>query len=276
MDKLQIEETAKIRSPKIYDLTDMESVKAYSRYLAMKGQLIGLTTIDGHRPTDEEVEVQSEIRRTSDKLAKVLPDCRANEIASLTGYYSILYTIGYRKLPDASILEKQRDRLFFYWMSGDKEVAESDVYGMLADSMHNPICPASPVRLQTLDNLRDRWIRTLKRFNSFPDTDTCERYKRLALIMRDNIDPYFGGDSTGAKEMWYKQNKIADISTVGSKILTAYRLFVCSLFPAVLSSKEMTKLDIAVLKELITRKDLNDYDRKAYQMALTFEAIQDA
>ena len=33
----------------------------------------------------------------------------------------------------------------------------------------------------------------------------------------------------------------------------------------------MTGLDIAVLKELISRKDLDDYDRKAYQMALAAE-----
>ena len=78
----------------------MESVRAYSHYLTMKGQLIGLTTIDGHKPTVEEIEVRSEIRRTCDRVAKVLPNCKANDIASLTGYYSLLYTIGYCKLPE--------------------------------------------------------------------------------------------------------------------------------------------------------------------------------
>lgn len=31
------------------DDTNMDSLKAYSHYLAMKGQLIGLTTFDGHK-----------------------------------------------------------------------------------------------------------------------------------------------------------------------------------------------------------------------------------
>lgn len=114
------------------------------------------------------------------------------------------------------------------------------------------------------------------KYNSFPETDTYERYKRLALIMRDNVDSYFGGNSTVAKEAWFEKNKINKYSTVSTKIMTAYRQFVCSLFPSVLSSWEMKKLDVAVLNELVRRKDLNDYDLKAYQLALAFEIRKDA
>ena len=94
--------------------------------------------------------------------------------------------------------------------------------------------------------------------------------------MRDNVDSYFGGNCTEAKESWFEKNKIAEYSRVGTKILTAYRQFVRSLFPALLSSREMKKLDVAVLEELVKRKDLNDYDLKAYQLALAFETCKDA
>lgn len=114
------------------------------------------------------------------------------------------------------------------------------------------------------------------KYNSFPETDTYERYKRLALIMRDNVDSYFAGDCTVAKEAWFEKNKITQYSTISTKILTAYRQFVCSLFPAVLSSREMKKLDVAVLNELVKRRDLNDYDLMAYQLALSFETRKDA
>ena len=254
----------------------MESVRAYSHYLLMKGQLIGLTTIDGHKPTVEEIELKGEIRRTCDKVAKVLANCQANDIASLIDFYSLLHTIGYCKRPEVFLLEKQRDRLLRFWKSGDKTIEESDVYGMLSDSRHNTMSTISSTSSQTFNSLRETWVNTLKKYNSFPDTDTYERYKRLALIMRDNVDSYFGGDSTVAKEAWFEKNKIAQYSTVSTKILTAYRQFVCSLFPAVLSSREMKKLDVAVLNELVKRKDLNDYDLKAYQLALAFEIRKDA
>lgn len=249
----------------------MESVRAYSHYLTMKGQYIGLTTIDGHKPTVEEIEVRSEIRRACDHMARVLSTCTATDIASLTGYYSILYTIGYSRMPETTLLEKQRDRLLRLWQSGDRTIEESDVYGLLSDSMNNPQSAMPQATRRTFDRLRDGWVRTLKQHSTFPDTDTYERYRRLALIMRDNIDPWFGGNSTAAKRRWYETNRIADISTLGTKILTAYRQFLCSLFPAVLSASEMTRLDVAVLKELIARRDLDPYDRRAYQLALEYE-----
>ena len=135
----------------------------------------------------------------------------------------------------------------------------------------NPMIALSDVHRQTFNNLRKEWVTTLKKYNSFPDICTYERYKRLALIMRDNVDSYFDGDSTVAKATWYEKNKITGYSTVATKILTAYRQFVRSLFPSVLSSKKMTELDVAVLKEVITRKDLDDDDWKAYQLALMLE-----
>lgn len=198
-----------------------------------------------------------------------------NDIASLTGYYSLLYTIGYCKLPEVFLLEKQRDRLVRSWMSGDKTIEESDVYGVLYDSAHNPMSPMSTASSQAFNKLREEWVKTLKRYNSFPNIDTYELYKRLAFIMRDNVDSYFGGNSTVAKEVWFEKNRIAEYSTVSTKILTAYRHFVCSLFPSVLSSRDMKKLDVAVLNELVKRKDLNDYDLKAYQLALAFETRKD-
>lgn len=253
----------------------LESVRAYSHYLTMKGQFIGLTTIDGHKPTVEEIEVRGEIRRTCDRIAKILPNCTANDIASLTDYYSLLHTIGFCRLPEASLLEEQRDRLLSSWKSGDKTIEESDVYGMLSDSMHT-MHTISIATSQAFNNLRESWVTTLKKHNSFPDADTYERYKRLALIMRDNINSYFSGDCTAAKVAWFEKNKIAELSSVSTKILTAYRQFVHSLFPAVLRPEEMQKMDVAVLEELVKRKDLNNYDLKAYQLALAFETRKDA
>lgn len=254
-----------------YDTRNVESITAYSHYLTMKGQLIGLTAIDGHKPTLEELELKKEICRTCERMAKTMSVCPAHEISPLTGYYTLLYTMGYHRLPETSLLEKQRDRLLKYWMAGDKTIQESDVYGMLMDSVRNPLAAVPAGHRQTLDRLRESWTGTLKKYGTFPDITTYERYRRLSLIMKDSLDAYFDGESAAAKGEWFEKNEIADLSTVGTKILTAYRLFIRSLFPAVLGSDKMLELDISVLQELGMRKDLDYYDRKAYQLALAFE-----
>lgn len=255
---------------------DIPTLKAYSHYLIMKGQAVGLTVVDGHKLSAEELDVQKEIRRACDEVERTLLNCNAGDIACLTDFYFSLFIIGYYKLPDASFRGKQTDRLLRSWKAGDKTVEESDVYGMLCAPMQYSIPSMSANILSFFGNLRDRWVKTLKTYSTFPDIATYERYKRLALVMKDNVDSYFGGDGSAAKKVWFEKNKIAEYSTVGTKILTAYRQFVCSLFPSVLGSREMKKLDVAVLKELVKRKDLNNYDLKAYQLALAFETRKDA
>lgn len=239
---------------------------AYAHYLSLKGQHIGLTTIDGHELTDEEEKLKNEICRTCDSIAKLLSNCKAGDIADLTGYYSILFMIGYCKMPDTSIINEQKERLFKLWETGNKTIEESHFYGIMSEASQITPLPAS--QQQAFINLRTKWIQTLEMHGTFPGTDTNELYKRLALIMRDNIDSYFNGDSTTAKSRWYEKNRIANLTVVGSKILTAYHLFIKSLFPALKNSEEMRALEIPVLKELIVRNDLNDFDRKAYQLAL--------
>ncbi len=256
---------------KYFTYSEIPTLKAYSHYLMMKGQFLGLTVVDGHKLSAEEMELQKEIRQTCDSVEKALLNCSAGDIGYLTDFYTSLYIIGYHKLPDASIRGKQTDRLLRFWKNGDKTIEESDVYGMLYDLAPYSIRGMTTNPLPVINNLREGWVKILKTYNTFPETSTCERYKRLALIMRDNVDSYFSEDCSAAKETWYNKNKIAEYSTIGTKILTAYRLFVCSLYPAVLNSIEMTKLNVAVLHELISRPDLCDYDRQAYQLALAFE-----
>lgn len=256
------------------NIADTETVMAYSHYLAMKGQLIGMTIIDGHKPKPEELELRREMDRTCDKIVNLLSKCDARYIADLTSYYTTLSMIGLHKLPDPTFINVQRDKLFHCWRSGDKMIDESSVYSMLTHS--NPSTNIPEPQRKALTDLRERWLRSLKKYDTFSDATAYELYSRLSLIMRDNVDSYLNGDGTAAKNAWYEKNKIADIKTVGSKILVSYLRFVNSLYSISLTFEEVRALDIELLNELITRKDLNDYDRMAYQLALEFETKNDA
>lgn len=232
----------------------------------MKGQSIGLTTIDGHKQTTEEIEVKSSICCLCDNIIELLPTCKPSEIADLTRCYAILYMMGHREMPRALFVSKQRDRLSRYWDSGDKTIAECDIYEMLSDATVLGKLPVS--QNSAFETLQGKWVNTLTQYKSFPAIDSYELYQRLALMMRDNIDSYFDGDSTTAKEDWYKANAIPDITKVNSKILTAYSHFVNNLFPAVMEYDEMRKHYVRIIKELLTRSDLNEYDCKAYALEL--------
>lgn len=148
----------------------------------------------------EDKDLQNELRNTADILAEALRACPANEIAALAGHYSMLYAMAYRKLPAPAFMAGQRNRLLHAWHSGDSKIEESDVYGMLSTTMHNPADALPAQQRHALNEIRERWLGALKQYGTFPDVDTCERYKRLALIMKNNIEAYFGGDATAAKK----------------------------------------------------------------------------
>lgn len=248
----------------------MQSKLAYYHYLAMKGQQAGLTNIAGHSPSAEDKQLQSEIRSAADRIAEALPHLPACQIAEMAGYYSMLYTIGYRKMPDLQLIAEQRDRLLQSWQSGDKTIQESDLYAMLSEAARYPATPLRLEHMRTYVQLRDNWIDQLKRCGTFPATLTYERYRRLALITRENLETAYGPDSADAKARWYEEYKIQDLTKESTPILAAYRQYIVSLFPTVLSIEAMKRQEATILKELLTRCDLDPYDTKAYRLALKF------
>lgn len=244
----------------------MEPLIDYSHYLALKGQNIGLTTFDGHILSPKETDLNDEIKRVCRQVILKLQSCKSEDIADLTDSYSTLYMIGFRSLPDPSFVERQRNRLFDYWKSGDKTIEESQIYGMMMNT--TTILPKS--QIEAFKDIQGRWIEILNAHNSFPDVDTYERYQRLALLMRDRNISCLNGNAKSAKKKWYEQNKIANFATVGSKILKSYRLFITSLFPDVMTSSRMMTQDNEVLRELVGRKDLNLYERDTFKLALAY------
>lgn len=248
---------------------DVRALTDYAHYLAMQGQALGLTTVDGHRPTADELQLLSDIRRTCDKLADRLSHCRPCEVADLVGYYTILHAMAHHRLPDPAFIGQLRDRVFRQWKSGDKSVTESQIYSLLSEAQHNPAASLPAEQRQALNDLRHKWVNALKRDHTFADADTHERYRRLTLIMRDNLGADLVRDSAAAKREWYEANRLADPARVSTTILAAYRQFICSLCPAVLTAAEMTAADAPLLRQLSTRPDLSPHSRRAYLLALT-------
>lgn len=222
---------------------DVRSLMDYAHYLAMQGQALGLTTVDGHRPTANELQLLSDIRHACDKLADRLSHCRPCEVADLVGFYTILHAMAHHRLPDPTFIGRLRDRVFRQWKAGDKSVTESQIYSLLSEAQHNPAASLPPEQRQALNDLRHKWVNALKRDHTFADADTHERYRRLALIMRDNLGPDLIRDSAASKREWYEANRLADPARVSTTILAAYRQFICSLCPAVFTAAEMVSAD---------------------------------
>ncbi len=253
-------------------LSNVNEIVSYAHWLIMRGQIAGNLCFDGHLASDEEREIAFRCKTLCASLEKKLQTCREADIADLLGCYGMLVRLGYNRIPDAAFVEKHRRRFFNAWRRGDRDIDESEIFGMIAtDAKYHPKKIGNE-GVNAYRSILEHWTTTLNKYGYFPDTTTYENYRRLAFIMRENIDSYLNGNSDEAKHNWYEQNKVEDFSTLGSYILCSFRRFANALYPDVLDYENQVELDNRILSELVTRTDLNHYERQTFLLTLRFNS----
>lgn len=248
---------------------DVRSTVAYSHYLIMKAQLAGNFRFDGHTPSDEEREIAVQCRQLCDSIAHRLPVCKEKDIPDYLECYDILYRVGNRTTPDAGVIDRHRARLFNSWKAGNRDIEESSLFGIIAPAVKSGPDKAGIEQVKTYLSILDRWVVTLNQYSLFPDVSSCENYRRITLIMRENLDRYLSTASSEIKRRIYDRNRVDDLSTLPTVILRAYRHFIGSLPPGVIDFDDKMQLDNQILLQLAERPDLHPYDRAAYRLALT-------
>lgn len=247
-----------------------EELVDHVQYILAKAQLSGNMIFDGHTPTAEEKRNAEECRLLCDKVERRLQSCKVNEIPALLGCYDFLYMVGNRRMPAGDLSDRSKRRVVDAWKHGDKTIQESDVFGLIA--FNGAYSTGNTDREYTIlyRSIKDRWLDTLSKFDRFPDVTIKENYERLALIMRENIDSRFGTDLAKMKRKWYDANKVSDLSTLTTTLLSTYRRFISALYPEVVTHSEQLSLDNLIPKGLSSRPDLDTYARAAYRLALDY------
>ncbi len=244
---------------------DTGALTAYSRYLMMKAQIAGNLRFDGHSATDDERVVARQCRELSDRIARRLNTCKEGDIADLLDCYDIVYRIGNDALPDRDFMCRHKHRAFMAWKSGVGDVAESAVFGMIAPEVKYQRVKAREEYVDAYLMILKNWIDTLGRHDTFLNVTAVENYRRLALVMKENL----GSDFHDAKLRWYKNNCVNDLSTLGTQILRSYQRFINSITTDILDFDEKMSIDQKIITELSTRTDLDPHDRLALRLAHT-------
>lgn len=257
-------------NPATVNMGDAKSIMAYSHYLVMKAQLAGNLRFDGHKASEEELEIARQCRTLCDRIARRLDVCKESNIPDLLECYDIVYRIGDKRLPDSNFVNRHKRRVLKAWKAGDKSIEESSVFGMIAPEVSYHPERADMEYVRAYISIRDRWIATLLKHDCFPGVTSYENYQRLAFMMRDKLDMELGYDADNAKRRWCEHNRVNDLSSLGSLILRSYRRFISSLSSGIIDFHEKMELDCKIVEELSTRPDLDPYDREAYLIALEF------
>lgn len=260
------ENTARGVAPR---LKSVGEIVGYTHYLLMKGQLAGNLIFDGHKPSAEERMIAKQARSLADSIQRSLRACGPNEIAELLECYDMACRMGYGEMPGEDFIVRQKLRIFSAWKSGKGQIEESVIFDLAGTEVRYHRDKAGAGYLNAYQKIKEKWLFTLLRDNRFTDATTYENYQRLALMMHENFNGTIN-NVEAAKLKWYEHNKVEDFTTLSTQILRSYRRFASALFPSVIGYNEQLELDNRILAELITRADLNAYDREAFRLALKF------
>lgn len=119
--------------------------------------------------------------------------------------------------------------------------------------------------------IREEWIAQLRNRPTFAGVPLAENYLRLSLLMREDLRAWFRFDQRSRKRLWVDRNRPADLSALDTPTLLAYRTFVLTLWPAVTPIPSLNRATQApVLAALLSRPDLNPYERRALEMIALF------
>lgn len=251
-------------------ISDVNSIMAYSHWLVMRAQTAGNLRFDGHSATAEETLVAEQCRMLCDKISHLIALGKENDIPNLLECYDIAFRVGNRRIPDSNFINQHKRRVVEAWEAGDGKIEESSVFGIVAHEVtyHPKMTDREYFRIY--QTIKEKWLDTLRQYDCFPEVTTYENYQRLALIMLENLDWELGNKADKVKRGWYEHNRVENLSSLGSMILRSYHRFIGSLLTSVLDFDEKMELDKRILSELSIRTDLNPYDREAFHLALEF------
>lgn len=178
--------------------------------------------------------------------------------------------VGYRRMPDSNLSDRYKRQIIDAWKRGNETIEESDIFSLIAFDCAYPSANSDSEYVSLYRSIKEKWLDTLTKFDRFSGVTAKENYERLVLISRENFDNHFGADSSKMKRKWYNANKVSDLSTLTTTILSTYRRFISTLSPEVLTRSEQLSLDTLILKELSSRTDLDPYAREAYRLELDY------
>lgn len=249
---------------------NVEDLLGYANYILMQCQLAGCFTLDGHKPTQEELNLYADAKKTALRIESVLRNCKDEEVSLLLEAYDLLYRIGYHAVTPQNYISNQKERVFKAWSSGNKRIEESTIMRMLYSKILIERDSMPSVQVNAYETLYSNWIKTMKQHSYFPDATTYENYQRLAILMPSCLKGETVEDEESLKWEWYHHNKIDDYSKVSTKILESYRNFNRMLPSYIKSFEETLFEDNVILTELFNRNDVNIYKLETYQFAAEF------
>jgi hypothetical protein len=241
------------------DITDSKRVNGYVHYLVA---LQNLDLICMDEPISKEHQpLVDEMQRVCNQIETYLPNCEPRNLRTYASCYAMLYPFGKQKPLDPKILDELDFRILDAWMDGDKRISDIEAYGIIASHFS-----------EVQSDLRSWYQRKQAQFfleidenAKFAKLSPLENYRVLNALWNDGIWSKYP-DCTYGKGDIALMNYEEELDKVDTDTLCEYYLFYTRYVLDLSASRMNMQREAVILTELCKREDLDEYDRKGYEL----------
>lgn len=247
------------------DIANINDVSGYTHLLLMLSRLP-----DRSPDAPDRRELAMTMRRWSDGIRRQMPHYAPEHLRCAIECYDLTHRFGYNERPDKRYIDQYRRRYFGSWARGNDRINESDIYAMVSQMAVATPDDIDSRQFSAFYDIRERWMKQLRYNTAFAETAPVENYRRLSLVMQENLRPWFRFDQRSRKRQWAESNTVADLRSLDTPTLLSYKGFNLSLWPSVNPDAERNRTyDTAIARELVARPDLNRFERLAFTLTET-------
>jgi hypothetical protein len=235
------------------DITDSKRVNGYVHYLIAQQNLDPICLDSKISKTQK--PLVSEMKRVCKAIEAYLELCELHNLSAYARNYAMLYPFAYKRQLDAKFFAEIDFRILDAWQNGNQGVSEIEAYSLIGKHLKS-----LPANMKAwYQRKQGEYFADLDGNGKFVNVSLLENFRTLNGLWNDSIWKTY-------PDMAYGRNDIADANYIDDyKALDTETLCEYYRFQS-LYAREKSRCESAILEELSKRDDLDEYDRRGYEL----------
>jgi hypothetical protein len=201
------------------------------------------------------------MKRVCNLIEAYIPKCEPYKLRAYASYYAILCPLGKQLCPDPKILNDVDFRILNAWIDGDKRIPEIEAYSIIGRHLKEV-----QVGLKSwYQRKQAEYFSEIDKNAQFAELSPLENYRILNALWNDSIWSNYP-DCTYSRDNIVFMNYEEALCKLDTETLREYYLFYSRYTYNEPAHRIKWQREAAILAELCKRSDLDEYDRKGYEL----------
>jgi hypothetical protein len=242
------------------DVTDSKRANGYVHYLIAL-QNLGPICMDAPINNEQHLMLIDEMKRVCNLIEGYLPKCEPHNLREFASSYAMLYPFCKQQQLDSKTIDDFDFRILDAWMDGDKRIREIEAYNIIGRHRKD----VSADLRSWYQRKQAEYFLEIDKNAKFAEFTPLENYRTFNALWNDGIWSKYPDCTYGKGDIVF-MNYEDELDKLDTETLCEYYLFYTRYDFSISSRRDEMKHEAAILAELCKRTDLDEYNRKGYEL----------